>query len=165
MSIAQAAAVPRYETPGPVSEGDLLTARAFGAAAVAAWWRIRAPRALALRRPPAALWAVRLPDRLALEAQSLGETAARLDPEQAAYEIGRAYVSRLPAAHRSANGAFYTPPPLAGRLIDQATLQGVDWQSARVLDPASGAGAFLVPAASRMTRSSSSSRSSPPTAP
>jgi len=161
MSIAQAAAVPRYETPGPVSEGDLLTARAFGAA----WWRIRASRALALRLPPAALWAVRLPDRLALEAQSLGETAARLDPEQAAYEIGRAYVSRLPAAHGSANGAFYTPPPLAGRLIDQATLQGIDWQSARVLDPASGAGAFLVPAASRMTRSSSSSRSSPPTAP
>jgi adenine-specific DNA-methyltransferase len=41
---------------------------------------------------------------------------------------------------------------LAGRLLDQATDEGVDWRSARVLDPAAGAGVFLVLAAMRMRR-------------
>ena len=48
-------------------------------------------------------------------------------------------------------GRSNTPPALANRLLDLAEEQGVDWRTARVLDPASGGGAFLLPAAERMT--------------
>ena len=47
-------------------------------------------------------------------------------------------------------GAFYTPPALTQRLLDLADEGGLDWKTARVLDPASGGGAFLLEAAARM---------------
>lgn len=47
-------------------------------------------------------------------------------------------------------GAFYTPPALTQRLLDLAEEGGLDWTTARVLDPASGGGAFLLEAAVRM---------------
>ena len=47
----------------------------------------------------------------------------------------------------SALGAFYTPPAIGQRLLDMATEAGVDWSSARILDPACGGGVFLVAAA------------------
>ena len=51
---------------------------------------------------------------------------------------------------RTRLGAYYTPPALCERLLDMATDAGVDWRSARVLDPACGGGAFLAPVARRM---------------
>ncbi|MDB5073358.1 MAG: hypothetical protein JWM87_4469 [Candidatus Eremiobacteraeota bacterium] len=56
----------------------------------------------------------------------------------------------LPPAHRAAHGVYYTPPLLGARLIDLATHAGVDWVTARVLDPACGGGAFLAPVARRI---------------
>ena len=60
----------------------------------------------------------------------------------------------LPGDVRSALGAFYTPPALVARLLDQATAAGVDWSSCRVIDPACGGGAFLAPVADRMLKES-----------
>jgi adenine-specific DNA-methyltransferase len=56
----------------------------------------------------------------------------------------------LPTEFRVRYGIYYTPPALAERLLDQATEAGIDWATARVLDPACGGGAFLAPVAKRI---------------
>ncbi len=83
-------------------------------------------------------------------AEAIGDDAAALPQEEALYTLTGLYTSLLDARERSAMGAFYTPPALAGRLLDLAAEEGVDWRTARVLDPASGGGAFLLPAAARI---------------
>jgi len=89
---------------------------------------------------------------LAIEqlADALGEVAAPLPPAEALFQLTGLYTTLLAARERSAMGAFYTPPALAERLLDLAGEHGIDWRTASVLDPASGGGAFLVPAALRM---------------
>ncbi len=85
------------------------------------------------------------------EAEQLAAGLADLDDvPQAAHLIGTLYTAALPDAHRAAHGVFYTPPPLVAHLLDMAEHAGTDWRAARVLDPACGAGAFLVAAAARM---------------
>ena len=69
---------------------------------------------------------------------------------EAVYFLTGLYTTLLASRERGALGAFYTPPALASRLLDMAEEQGIDWTRARVLDPASGGGAFLLPAAERM---------------
>ena len=59
-------------------------------------------------------------------------------------------MSMLPGEYRSAYGIYYTPAFLVHRLIEQATLAGIDWTCARILDPACGGGAFLAPVARQM---------------
>lgn len=83
-------------------------------------------------------------------AQSMGTAAAELDVMEASYLIGVLYTAMMPAKVRSDFGAYYTPPALCERLLDMATEAGVDWHTARVLDPACGGGAFLSPVARRM---------------
>jgi adenine-specific DNA-methyltransferase len=56
----------------------------------------------------------------------------------------------LPNDIRSRLGVYYTPPGLTRRLLEMATLAGVDWSSCRVLDPACGGGAFLAPVAAKI---------------
>ena len=131
----------------------LAVARAFGVRLVNAWWAALttgAPKATPLRAPLQQFELVELPDAATALADSIGETAAQLDAEAAAYQIGLAYTGMLPPEHRSAFGIFYTPPALTARLIDQATEAGADWTQARVLDPACGGGAFLTPVAQRI---------------
>jgi adenine-specific DNA-methyltransferase len=83
-------------------------------------------------------------------ANDLGHTIAALEPEIAAYEIGRIYMALLPDDFRARHGVYYTPPALTKHLTDRATSYGVDWSTCTVLDPACGGGAFLAPAARRM---------------
>lgn len=83
-------------------------------------------------------------------AMALGEIAALAGVEDAAYLLGSTYAGMLPTALRSQRGVYYTPPLLARRLVDGAEAAGVDWANAKVLDPAAGAGAFLLPIAKRM---------------
>ena len=83
-------------------------------------------------------------------ARTIGQAAAGLDAAQAGHAIGGLYTGLLPRRFRAAHGAYYTPPALCERLLDLAAAAGVDWGSARVLDPACGGGAFLVPVARRM---------------
>lgn len=67
----------------------------------------------------------------------------------AAHEIGGLFTSLLPADYRSRLGIYFTPPALADRLLDLGEASGVDFQTARVLDPACGGGAFLAPVIQR----------------
>ena len=83
-------------------------------------------------------------------ARTIGQAVARLDVTQAGHAVGSIYTGLLPRGFRAAHGAYYTPPALCERLLDLAEAAGVDWGSARVLDPACGGGAFLVPVARRM---------------
>lgn len=83
-------------------------------------------------------------------AEALGARAAPLPQVEALFQLTGVYTTLLATRERSAMGAFYTPPALAGRLLDLAAEHGIDWRTANVLDPASGGGAFLVPAALRM---------------
>jgi adenine-specific DNA-methyltransferase len=83
-------------------------------------------------------------------AEAIGHQAYSLPILEACYYLTGLYTALLPAHHRGTLGAFYTPPALANRLLDLATEAGVDWTTARVLDPASGGGAFLLPVAQRM---------------
>ncbi|MBF0852225.1 N-6 DNA methylase [Gluconobacter sp. R75690] len=92
-------------------------------------------------------------DATALQlAQSIGQEAAALPLLEGCHFLTSLYTTLLPGNERSALGAFYTPPALTQRLLDLASEGGVDWSSARVLDPASGGGAFLLEAAARMRR-------------
>ena len=86
-------------------------------------------------------------------AQVIGKAAAKLDAMDAGYVIGSLYTGMMPERDRARLGAYYTPPALCDRLLDMAADAGVDWRTARVLDPACGGGAFLAPVARRMAAS------------
>ena len=90
-------------------------------------------------------------------AQSIGQEAAALPVLEGCHFLTSLYTALLPGRERSALGAFYTPPALAQRLLQLADEGGLDWSSARVLDPASGGGAFLLEAALRMRQALESS--------
>jgi adenine-specific DNA-methyltransferase len=79
----------------------------------------------------------------------IGEAAEVLGEMEAIYELGNVYTSLLPEANRTKAGVFYTPPPLTSRLLDMAETAGVNWATARVIDPACGGGAFLAPVCAR----------------
>ncbi|MDR3508378.1 MAG: N-6 DNA methylase [Caulobacteraceae bacterium] len=95
----------------------------------------------------------RLDNAAQLLARSMGPLAAALPVTEGCNSLTGLYTTLLPGKARSALGAFYTPQTLTKRLLDLATEGGVDWTSARVLDPASGGGAFLLEAAARMRAS------------
>jgi adenine-specific DNA-methyltransferase len=80
----------------------------------------------------------------------IAEGMVTLPPAEAAYAIGTLYTSLLPETFRAQHGIFYTPPELVECLLAMAENAGIDWKTARVLDPACGGGAFLVGAAARM---------------
>ena len=94
----------------------------------------------------------RLPKNVVALAHEIGREAAKLGPLQACYQLSATYTAMLPATLRSAWGAFYTPPGLTDRLLALAAEAGVDWATARVLDPACGGGAFLVPVALKIRK-------------
>lgn len=83
-------------------------------------------------------------------ARSMGRLAASLPAIEGCNALTSLYTTLLASKERSSLGAFYTPAALTQRLLDLATKGGVDWKTARVLDPASGGGAFLLEAAVRM---------------
>ena len=86
-------------------------------------------------------------------AKSIGCLAAPLSIREGCNTLTSLYTTLLPGKERRALGAFYTPAALTQRLLDLAAEGGVDWKTARVLDPASGGGAFLLEAAARMRSS------------
>jgi adenine-specific DNA-methyltransferase len=83
-------------------------------------------------------------------AASLALAASRLPMIEALHQLTSLYAALLPERQRGDRGAFYTPPPLARRLVDLAGDGGIDWKTARVLDPASGGGILLLRAARRI---------------
>ena len=87
-----------------------------------------------------------------MAATQMGDALAQLEPRLAASLSGVIYTTALPETFRAAHGIFYTPPELADRLIVMAEDAGVDWKTQRILDPACGGGAFLMPMALRNGR-------------
>lgn len=86
-------------------------------------------------------------------ARATGEEAVGLGRIEALHFITSLYPAMLPGRTRGELGAYYTPPCLVERLLDLADEAGTDWSTARILDPAAGAGAFMVQIAERMVRS------------
>lgn len=81
------------------------------------------------------------------------EVVQLLDPlstHHAGYLIGILYTSLLPPEVRSGLGAYYTPPTLVARLIENVTQMGFNWAKGSVLDPSCGGAAFLGPLAKQI---------------
>ena len=97
-----------------------------------------------LRAAPSPLTGLDLPAAAIAEARALGSDLAALPAVEASALLGRLYTQALPGPHRTAHGIFYTPPILVDRLLTKAEMAGHDWSTERVIDPACGAGAFLV---------------------
>jgi adenine-specific DNA-methyltransferase len=85
-------------------------------------------------------------------ARGLGRLASQSEPLTAGYWLGEVYTQLLPTAQRAQYGVFYTPPALTQRLLTSLQQYGVDWRTARVIDPACGGGAFLSPVALEQRR-------------
>ncbi|MFC0103687.1 HsdM family class I SAM-dependent methyltransferase [Sphingopyxis terrae] len=83
-------------------------------------------------------------------ARSAGIAATGLPCLEALHWLTSLYSGLLEPGVRGRLGAYYTPPALAARLLDQAEEAGVDWRVAKVLDPAAGGAAFLADAALRI---------------
>ena len=106
-----------------------------------------------LRPPPVSIALPDLPLEASELARFIGSETASLDLPDATHAIGALYTGAMPRERRSRLGAYYTPPALCERLLDMASESGVDWSTARVLDPACGGGAFLALVARRMVAS------------
>ena len=92
----------------------------------------------------------RLPSEIDERACVIGRAAADLPGLDALHALTGLYPALLSDQRRAALGAFYTPPALDARLLDQAEDAGLDLMDARVLDPVAGGGIFLVHVATRM---------------
>ena len=75
-----------------------------------------------------------------------------LPEEEKHYWIASLYALLMPKAHRRKLAAYFTPPHLAQHAIDILVDEGVVLGKSRILDPASGGAAFLVPLADRIAR-------------
>lgn len=147
----------RRSAASRVSDDSLATAMATALTAAVSYWdklgkRSSGVASVPMRQPPACTRVVDVPSEILESARGIGRLAADLDIPEASFAIGELYTGTMPKQWRSALGAFYTPPALCERLLDMATEAGVDWKTARVLDPACGGGAFLAPVARRMVR-------------
>jgi len=135
-------------------ENRLGFAQRFSAAIASSYSLIlsNGPNMPNLAEPPPLDGAMLSPDARAVAAQ-IAAGLETLSPAQVAYAIGTLYTALLPAPFRAQHGIFYTPPELVECLLIMAEEAGVDWRTARVLDPACGGGAFLIGLAGRMARS------------
>ncbi|HUZ12482.1 MAG TPA: N-6 DNA methylase [Caulobacteraceae bacterium] len=86
-------------------------------------------------------------------AERAGNLARALPAVEALHRITGLYPSLQSHTHRTRFGSYYTPPVLSARLLNAAASAGVDWTSARILDPACGGATFLVQAARLLRRS------------
>ena len=106
-----------------------------------------------LRELPSNISLARLDLEVRDLAEKMGTKAAELDVLDASYRIGVLYTGLMPDKRRARLGAHYTPQALCQRLLNMAEEASVKWETARVLDPACGGGAFLSPIALRMAAS------------
>jgi adenine-specific DNA-methyltransferase len=75
---------------------------------------------------------------------------AGLPEDEKHYWISSLYALLMPAARRRKLAAYFTPPHLAQYAIDLLATAGIEPGKGRILDPASGGAAFLVPLAARI---------------
>ena len=126
-------------------------ARAFCAAIIESFWNVQCARnSTSFKVKPLSLSRLTLPKDVQQLAESAGRLIADFPTEDAGYLIGSVYTVMLPSSLRSKMGAYYTPPPLVARLLDQVEAAGFDFARGTAIDPACGGGAFLAPLALRM---------------
>ena len=77
---------------------------------------------------------------------------ANLPDDERHYWIASLYALLMPKARRRRLAAYFTPPHLAHHAIDALLEAGIKPGHHRILDPASGGAAFLVPLAARILR-------------
>ena len=148
-SPAQLRAVLRLQSEATAERSQLSFAESITSYAVTAFWNAL-NTGLNVALPPGGQSTV--PAQARSAAEQFGRTVSSFEVVEAAGHLGLLYTSLLPSELRSERGVYYTPPALAERLLDQAEAAGIDWATARVADPASGGGAFLIPTARRMLR-------------
>jgi adenine-specific DNA-methyltransferase len=69
---------------------------------------------------------------------------------EAAYWLSTAYADLCSEEYRTRMAMYFTPPPIANRLLADLEANGADFASHSFLDPACGGAAFLTVVASRM---------------
>ncbi len=74
----------------------------------------------------------------------------RLSLQEAAYWLSTAYTALSPAEYRKRLAMYFTPPPIANRLLDDLADEGALFDRHSFLDPACGGAAFLALLADRM---------------
>jgi len=68
----------------------------------------------------------------------------------AAYWLSTAYTALSPKEYRKRMAMYFTPPPIANRLLNDLATEGVQFDTHSFLDPACGGAAFLTLVADRM---------------
>lgn len=74
----------------------------------------------------------------------------RLPLQEAAYWLSTAYTALSPAEYRKRLAMYFTPPPIANRLLDDLADEGALFDQHVFMDPACGGAAFLALVADRM---------------
>lgn len=103
-----------------------------------------------LRAAPATPYSVFLCSALTELADQIGDCAAKLPHDQATFEIGLTYTALLAKKEQAASGMYFTHPALAVHLINVAARNGVNWLTARILEPACGGGGLILEIAQRI---------------
>jgi adenine-specific DNA-methyltransferase len=88
---------------------------------------------------------------------------AGLPADEKYYWLSSLYTLLMPEARRRKLAAYFTPPHLAEYAINRIAQAGVRLGQDRILDPASGGAAFLLPLASRIANSAQRASDSPET--
>lgn len=142
-----------YAESKKTDKSRLTHARAYCTRVITAYWDALAQAKgskLKVRAVPTGVTLTTVPVDAQRVAEETGRLVASFPVEDAGYLIGSIYTVMLPSGLRSELGAYYTPPPLVSRLLDQAEGAGFDFGMGSAIDPACGGGAFLAPVALRM---------------
>ena len=73
-----------------------------------------------------------------------------LTPEEAGFRISLIYQNSLPKSYREKLGIYYTPVHVVNRMLEDSNSLGVNFKTARIIDPSSGGAAYLAPLCRKM---------------
>jgi adenine-specific DNA-methyltransferase len=93
--------------------------------------------------------------------KALTDFFAKLPHSDRHYWVASLYALLMPIGHRKKLSAYFTPPHLASHALKTLRDNGIRFGKDRILDPASGGAAFLVPLASAIARDLRTSRAKP----
>lgn len=92
--------------------------------------------------------------KLSVKDQEYAQTIADQLPVEnvfdATSQLADLYIQSIPEPYRKELGVYFTPPDLCDRMLTHLDKRSFDFHSTRVIDPASGGAAFLLPLAKRM---------------
>lgn len=136
------------ELAGGTGPGREAVARSICAALIQALWNCQVTGTLGWE--PWETSGERLPLPVVRQTRDAATLLTDLPLAEASFCISTVYTDLLPPKVRATRGVFYTPPVLADRLLDLVEGEGVRLSAQRILDPACGGGAFLLPVAARI---------------